>query len=189
MLHADLSGFCCYPKPPGHSSPVCCQEPCLGLWSVLLQVMSQATWGTVLSWSCLSSGLHHRADPGGIWGDWVGPKCTRAKELILPLAGWGIEWASLDRVIELTVMVWIQKSWQANQIRYHIAQIQGFDLLHLNLYSMWTPVLLEHAKGWPCRSKLQDSFQWTFARCVEKGYTVWHTAVSTMRFLKIIIPS
>ena len=66
-VYADLGGFCCHPRPLGYSSPFCCQKLGLGLWSVLLQLMSQAilqpkaiqmflvwtaTWGTVLSWSC-----------------------------------------------------------------------------------------------------------------------------------------
>jgi hypothetical protein len=42
----------------------------------------------------------------------------RTRELALPLAGGGIEWASQCRARELPPMMWEQESWRAEPFRY-----------------------------------------------------------------------
>jgi hypothetical protein len=52
----------------------------------------------------------------------------RAGELALPLVCFRNECASLGSFRELTLVVWVQESWQADQV---------VELVHLNIYLMY----------------------------------------------------
>lgn len=44
----------------------------------------------------------------------------REKEMTLVPASYGIERASLGNAGDLTLVVWVQKSWQADQVSYYL---------------------------------------------------------------------
>lgn len=45
---------------------------------------------------------------------------------------------------KLTLVLWVQESCQADELSYTLAQIQGFELAHLNIYFIYE---LECGKG------------------------------------------
>jgi hypothetical protein len=70
-------------------------------------------------------------------------KGVRLGELTLPIANSGIGWASQDRAGE-PILVWSEcgRAVRLTSSEASEAQIQGFELAHLNTYE-----LLEHMKG------------------------------------------
>lgn len=60
----------------------------------------------------------------------------RVGEMALPFAGYGTRCISWGRAGELTTVVWVWESWQADQVRYFWAQIQGFEFVYPNIYSI-----------------------------------------------------
>lgn len=57
-------------------------------------------------------------------------------ELTLPLDGCNIGWASQGSVGELTLVLWVQESWQTDSSDTTLTQGQGSELVHLNIYSL-----------------------------------------------------
>jgi hypothetical protein len=58
----------------------------------------------------------------------------RAGDLALPFAGYSIGWTSQGKIGELIWVVWVQESWQADQLATTQTQIQGFEIAHCNIY-------------------------------------------------------
>ena len=93
-------------------------------------------------WECESGTLHGYQSRASYAG--MGIK-ERTGELALSLFDCGIRWPSLSCTEEFAMGVWVQRSCQADQLRYHPGQDTGiwFRLLqHVPIYK-----LLDHIKG------------------------------------------
>lgn len=52
----------------------------------------------------------------------------RVGEMALPFAGYGTRCISWGRTRELTTVVWVWESWQADQVRYFWTQTRALNL-------------------------------------------------------------
>ena len=71
-----------------------------------------------------------------------------AGELALPLASWGIKWASWGSVGDLNIVAWVKESCWADKLSYHPDSVTGLwvnTLQHFNIYPVYEQ--LEHMTG------------------------------------------